>query len=237
MDTILDKLSQKFTAQEIIKANSEADAKALERVQEQVQQYNNCLEEMKKVNGQTKLALSEIERTLQTGLENFKNAEIPTDSITRLVEDSLAQIKALQNDSIDVQNALEEKFAKQYIDLQGIIEDELTEQSENIQGILEAKMTKMNGDMQAMVEAKFADVNAEITDYIHKECVKVYRNVQAVQVDENEKQTTELTREISQAAKKAKAAWGVSIATLFFSAIATVGVVFELLVVFGILTF
>ena len=49
MDTILDKLSQKLTATEIIKANSEADAKELERIQEQVQQYNDCLEEMTSV--------------------------------------------------------------------------------------------------------------------------------------------------------------------------------------------
>ena len=207
MDTILDKLSQKLTAQEIIKANSEADAKALERVQGQVQQYNDCLEEMKKVNGQTKMALSEIEKTLQAGLENFKNAEIPTDSITSLVEESLAQIKALQKDSVDVQSALEEKFAKQ------------------------------GEALQAVVEESVSKVNAEVTDYVHKECVKVYRNIQAVQIEENGKQTEELTTQITKVAGKAKAAWGVSIATLVFSVLATVGVVFELLVMFGILRF
>ena len=207
MDTILDKLSQKLTAQEIIKANSEADAKALERVQGQVQQYNDCLEEMKKVNGQTKMALSEIEKTLQAGLENFKNAEIPTDSITSLVEESLAQIKALQKDSVDVQSALEEKFAKQ------------------------------GEALQAVVEESVSKVNTEVTDYVHKECVKVYRNIQAVQIEENGKQTEELTSQIAKATGKAKAAWGVSIATLVFSVLATVGVVFELLVMFGILRF
>ncbi|MBQ7919709.1 MAG: hypothetical protein IJ324_07205 [Lachnospiraceae bacterium] len=207
MDTILDKLSQKLTAQEIIKANSEADAKALERVQGQVQQYNDCLEEMKKVNGQTKMALSEIEKTLQAGLENFKNAEIPTDSITGLVEESLAQIRALQKDSVDVQSALEEKFAKQ------------------------------GEALQAVVEESVSKVNTEVTDYVHKECVKVYRNIQAVQIEENGKQTEELTTQIAKVAGKAKAAWGVSIATLVFSVLATIGVVFELLVMFGILRF
>ncbi|MBQ8823102.1 MAG: hypothetical protein IJZ82_10690 [Lachnospiraceae bacterium] len=199
MDTILDKLSQKFTAQEIIKANTEADTKALERIQEQVQQYKNCLEEMKKVNGQTKATLSEIEKTLQAGLDNFKNAEIPTDSITRLVEESLAQIKALQKESVDMQSMLDEKLAKQ---------------SENL-----------------------AAANAEVTDFVHKECVKVYRNVQAVQVEENGKQTEALTAEIAKVAGKAKAAWGVSVATLVFSIVATAGVVFELLIMLGIIRF
>lgn len=207
MDTIFDKLSQKFTAQEIIKANTEADAKALERIQNQVQQYNDCLEEMKKVNGQTKTTLSEIEKTLQAGLDNFKNAEIPTDSITRLVEESLAQIKALQKESVDMQDVLEEK------------------------------LTKQAEDIQAAVEEKVAKVSGEVTDYVHKECVKVYRNVQAVQVEENGKQTEALTAEIAKATGKAKAAWGVSIATLVFSVLATAGVVFELLVMFGILRF
>lgn len=207
MDTILDKLSQKLTAQEIIKANTEADAKALERVQSQVQQYNDCLEEMKKVNGQTKMTLSEIEKTLQAGLENFKNAEIPTDSITSLVEESLAQIKALQKESVDVQSALEEKFAKQGEALKSVVEESVSK------------------------------VNTEVTDYVHKECVKVYRNIQAVQVEENGKQTEELTAQIAKVAGKAKAAWGVSIATLVFSVLATVGVVFELLIMFGIIRF
>ncbi len=207
MDTILDKLSQKFTAQEIIKANTEADTKALERIQEQVKQYNNCLEEMKKVNGQTKQTLSEIEKTLQAGLDNFKNAEIPTDSITHLVEESLAQIKALQKESVDLQGVLDEKFAGQ------------------------------NEALVAAVEEKCVSANAEVTDFVHKECVKVYRNVQAVQVEENGKQTEALTAEIAKVTKKAKAAWGISVATLVFSILATAGVVFELMIMLGIIRF
>lgn len=207
MDTILDKLSQKFTAQEIIKANTEADTKALERIQDQVQQYNNCLEEMKKVNSQTSQTLSEIEKTLQAGLDSFKNAEIPTDSITGLVEESLAQIKALQKESVDMQSILEEKFAEQ------------------------------GQEIQAAVGEAFAKGNSEVTDFVHKECVKVYRNVQAVQVEENGKQTEALTAEIAKATDKAKAAWGVSIATLVFSVLATAGAVFQLLVTLGVIRF
>ncbi len=207
MDTILDKLSQKFTAQEIIKANTEADTKALERVQEQVQQYNNCLEEMKKVNGQTQQTLSDVEKTLQTGLEKFKNAEIPTESITKLVEESLAQIKALQNESVDLQSILDEKFAKQAEALQSVLEE------------------------------KCGGGNSEITDFVHKECVKVYRNMQAVQIEENNKQTESLTEEIAKATDKAKAAWGVAVATLVFSVLTTAGAVFQLLVTLGVIRF
>ena len=47
MDTFMDKLAQKFTAQEIIKANSAAEAAELQRTREQVEKYNDCLQEMK----------------------------------------------------------------------------------------------------------------------------------------------------------------------------------------------
>ena len=207
MDTILDKLSQKFTAQEIIKANTEADTKALERIQDQVQQYNNCLEEMKKVNNQTKQTLSEVEKALQTGLEKFKNAEIPTESITSLVEESLAQIRALQKESVDMQSTLDERLAKQ------------------------------NDELQAAVEEKIAKGSSEITDFVHKECVKVYRNMQAVQMEENSKQTATLTAEVYKAVDKANAAWCVSIATLVCSVLATAGAVFQLLVTLGVIRF
>lgn len=207
MDTILDKLSQKLTAQEIIKANSEADAKELERIQSQVQQYNNCLEEMKKVNGQTALMLSRIEETLQAGLDNFKNAKIPTEGITELVEESLTQLRTLKAESFDAQSSLEEA---------------LSARSEEMQTILKEAMEK---------------IPCEINDHVHKECVKVYRNVQAVQIEENNKQTETLTEEIRKNSKKGKVSLGISVATLVCSALAVLGVVFELLIMFGIVGF
>lgn len=207
MDTILDKLSQKFTAQEIIKANTEADTKALERIQEQVQQYNDCLIEMRQVNNQTRQALMDVERTLQAGLDNFKNAEIPTDSIARLVEESLAQLKTLKNENVDVQ------------------------------GMLEQKLSQQGEELTALLAEKLVSGNAEVTDFVHKECVKVYRNVQAVQVEENNKQTEAITAEITKVAGRAKAAFNISLATLVFSVAAAAGVVFELLIMLGIIRF
>ena len=43
MDTFMDKLAQRLNAQEIIKANSAADAAQLERYKEQVLQYEKYL--------------------------------------------------------------------------------------------------------------------------------------------------------------------------------------------------
>ena len=65
MDTFMDKLAQKFTAQEMIKANAAAEAAELQRTRDQVKKYNDCLQEMKQVNDNTKEALAQIEKALR----------------------------------------------------------------------------------------------------------------------------------------------------------------------------
>ena len=46
----MDKLAQKFSAQEMIKANSQAEAEELKRLQMQVSEYEKILQEMRKLN-------------------------------------------------------------------------------------------------------------------------------------------------------------------------------------------
>ncbi|MCX4378676.1 MAG: hypothetical protein OSJ61_21280 [Lachnospiraceae bacterium] len=46
----MDKLAQKFSAQEIIKANSQAEAEEMKRLQLQVAEYEKILQEMRKLN-------------------------------------------------------------------------------------------------------------------------------------------------------------------------------------------
>ena len=72
---------------------------------------------------------------------------------------------------------------------------------------------------------------------MHKECVKVYRNIQAVQEAESAKMEENLQKEIAKVVAKQRGSLGVSITTLIFSIAACVGVVFELLVIFGLITF
>ncbi|MDE6166854.1 MAG: hypothetical protein K2G28_00145, partial [Acetatifactor sp.] len=59
MDMFMDKLAQKLTAQEIIKANTAADTEELNRVKNQLQEYNDCLEKLGKL-------IDEAEGRLQT---------------------------------------------------------------------------------------------------------------------------------------------------------------------------
>ena len=47
MDTFIDKLAQKRNAQEIIRANTAAEAQKMEKLEKQVEAYEGLLQEMR----------------------------------------------------------------------------------------------------------------------------------------------------------------------------------------------
>ena len=159
MDTFMDKLAQKFTAQEMIKANSAAEAAELQRVRDQVKKYNDCLQEMKQVNDDTQATLAQINETLAAGMEQFKNAEIP--------------LEGMSND---------------------------------------------------------------IMDFVHKENVKVYRNVQAVVVEELKKQNEELGAKLDAMSKTQRTTRNVAVSAMFFALLAAAALAAQLLIQFGIVS-
>ena len=67
MDNFMDKLAQKYNAQEMIRANAQAEASEMQRLQEQVAAYEGILQDMRKLN--------------------YKNSEL-TDRIYALVDES-----------------------------------------------------------------------------------------------------------------------------------------------------
>ena len=159
MDTFMDKLAQKFTAQEMIKANSAAEAAELQRTREQVKKYNDCMQEMKQVNDDTKAALVQIQETLAAGMDQFKNAEIPLEGISN-----------------------------------------------------------------------------EIMDFVHKENVKVYRNVQAVVVDELNKQNEMLSTKLDAMVKTQRTTRNFALSAMIFALLAAAALAAQLLIQFGIVS-
>ena len=77
MDNFMDKLAQKFSAQEVIKANSQAEAAEMKKLQLQVAEYEKILQEMRKLN--------------------YKNSEI-SDRIDGLFGESANKIQGLQEE-------------------------------------------------------------------------------------------------------------------------------------------
>jgi hypothetical protein len=189
MDTFMDKLAQKFTAQEMIKANAAAEAAEPQRTREQVKKYNDCLQQMKQVNDDTKATLVEIEKTLAAGMEQFKKAEIPLEGLNALVESSLEKIQELQIGTDSVQENL-----KSHIDT----------------------------------------VSCSITDFVHKENVKVYRNVQAVVVDELKKQNEELDAKFESLSRTQRTTRNLAASAMIFALFSAAALAAQLLIEFGI---
>lgn len=121
MDGFTDSLSQRFkTPQDMINANSQADAEEMKNLQEQVEKYEGVLDK-----------INETVDTLDKKIDEIKPAEAPV---------------------IDT----------------------------------EEYTTKLSG------------VEGKLQEHIHKENVRVYRNVQASVVDELSKQTEELSEKINK---------------------------------------
>lgn len=193
MDMFMDKLAQKLTAQEMIKANTAADTEELNRLKSRVADYNECLEKLQKL--------------IDEGSAKLENVQTVNGSeINRLVEESIQKIKALQQDT----RGLEQ--------LQKALTEQLDAMDKNISARLEETLKSQSGE-------QLSEKLDGMEENVHRECVKVYRNVQAVIVEENGKQNTmieEMGAKAKSAEGKAKLILGISVGTLIVSLIGTI---------------
>lgn len=165
MDNFMDKLAQKLNAQEVIKANSQAEAAEMKKLQMQVAEYEKILQEMRKLN--------------------YKNAEL-SEKIDVMVGENAGRIKDLQEEELRLLSVLRDVTDEQIRNR----EDELAKKEEEKLAAIQDTEEKTKRDMDT-VENLFKRSD----DFVHKENVKVYRNVQAVVIDELKKQTDALVQE------------------------------------------
>lgn len=188
MDTFMDKLAQKLTAQEMIKANAAADAAELSRLREKTAEYEALLAEMKKSSEQNAASADKMELGAAKVEENATKAQ-------ELLAAGIEKINEIQKKEQD---------------------------SEELKALLQNLE-------QAQAELKKSQLEQfeQLTDHVHKENVKVYRNVQAVVVDEASKQNETNGKVLSSLSGKLGAVLGISIVALLT---AVAGVVFQILV-------
>ncbi len=182
MDNFMDRFVQKFDSQEMIRANSAADAAELESVEkqltlfkEQMEKYDGCLQEMRKLN------LANIESAQGVQKLADKAGERIGQTVGEVEAESVSRIKQTSELSIDgINKTVSESLAK------------IAEIKENSGSIEE--ITGIMTDLQTKLESLFKGME----DFLHTDNVKVYRNVQAAMIEELEKQTEDL--KIAQAA-------------------------------------
>lgn len=201
MDNFMDKIAQKLSAQEAIRANAAADAAQMEKLESQVAEYDACMKEMRKLN-----------------LKNAENEQKLNELLVRTggqLEDSLnnysRQLESLtQKNAAQIQKLVEEAFLK----LQGTKSEE--EKDDEVKQSIE-ELRKTAGSNMEKLQELFGNAD----EFVHKENVKVYRNVQAAVVEELEKQTQallsakdELIENISAQGDKNKKTFIINIITL-----------------------
>lgn len=143
MDNFIDKLAQKFTAGEVIKANQAAEEGELRRLREQVAEYERCLQEMRKLQ-----------------MRNTEAAE----SLKELLEQGKADIRGLADESL---NKITRLTAPEGSDKR-----------------IEETLDKLIATAEKN-QKEIAEWFRQADDFLHKENVKVYRNVQAVVTEES----------------------------------------------------
>lgn len=183
MDTFMDKLAQKLNAQEMIKANSAADAEEMDQLKNQLREYDECLAQMQQANKEL--------RAVNHAMETLMSETIAPE-VTKLSEESVAAIRKMQQENT-------EKLQQEYTTKL----EEIRQNTEELEELRKHLDEKLDG----------SDEN------VHKECVKVYRNVQAAVVEENEKQTEAIAGKIKESLNgKLNGVLGVSIAALLVAA-------------------
>jgi len=187
MDNFMDKLAQKFNAQEMIKANSQAEAAEMKKLQLQVAEYEKILQEMRKLN--------------------YKNAEL-TEKIDGLVGENAGKLQGLQEDEQKLLNLLRDLTEEQTRNR----EEEFSRKEEEKQGaVVEAQAQSKE------IVSRTQELFAHSEDFVHKENVKVYRNVQAVVVEELKKQTDTLCQENARLASRMNVVMAFSLITMLLA--------------------
>ena len=176
MDNFMEKLTHKFSATDLIKANSQADAAELESKKEQLMRFES---QMEKVDN----ALSDIRelnlRNVESAQEVQNLAKASSEKITQTVgtleSESVSRIKETSDLSIaGINKTVDESIAK-IEQIRGAAEN--TEALNESLNALSDKLVKMRGEME---------------EYLHTDHVKIYRNVQVSMNEEFEKRTAEI---------------------------------------------
>ena len=203
MDNFMDKLAQRFSAQEVIKANSQAEAAEMKKLQLQVAEYEKILQEMRKLN--------------------YKNSEL-SEKIDGLVGENANKIQGLQEEETKLLATL-----RKLTDEQTRIREEELAQKEAERADENRKTEEQKQQLTSLEERM-----KQTDEFVHKENVKVYRNVQAVVVDELKKQTETLLLENQKLGSKLNTVTILSIFAILFS---VAGIVLQIIFGMNLLSF
>lgn len=276
MDMFMDKLTQKLTAQEIIRANTAADTAELNRLKNQVAEYNECLERLQKLvsegedklrrdggepgqlHGQVAELLGNMDKAIVDQLCNMDKAMADQlDGVEQKVTEQLSGMEKTVTGRLDGAetkvtgrldgveksvagkldgvektvtgrlDGMEKSVAGRLDGVEKTVADRLKGVEQGVAKQFEAMTQTLDGklaNIESQGDVKFDDKLTERLDAIdentHREGVKIYRNVQAVVLEESGKQSEtakEIGASVDRVRSKLNLIFGISLAALFFS--------------------
>lgn len=164
MDNFIDKLAQRFTAGEVIRANSAAEERELKKLREQVAEYERCLQEMRKIQMTNTQSAQQLHDLMVESSE----------SIHKLVKESLDKVAAIQLETQEQKAEANKSVEKATVTVEEM-ETKVVEMQQTVANLI-TSLEKNQKEISHWFE--------QADDFLHKENVKVYRNVQAVVVEE-----------------------------------------------------
>lgn len=212
MDNFIDRLAQKFIAGEVIRANSAAEEREMKKLREQVAEYERCLQEMRK-----------IQLTNTQSAQNLHDMMVENAAgIRKLTQESLGKLANVQLEA-DAQNADAKKAVDAAATAMAKMEEQVLKMQETVASLSE-DLNKNQAEMKECFE--------KADDFLHKENVKVYRNVQAVVVEEVGNKAQEIIKASEEAASKASKP--VLVFAVLGFIVAAAGLVFQIFEYMGI---
>ena len=134
MDTFIDKLAQRFSAQDMIRANLAAEAKETRKLREKMESYESLLQEMRQINLKNMESAERVNSILQEGtftdkdylMEVFAQKEEVLNAGFAKMEELLhtENVKVYRNVQAAIQNSLEEQTTKLLEEQQKKIEEQ-----------------------------------------------------------------------------------------------------------------
>lgn len=221
MDNFMDKITQKLNSQDMIRANGAAEAAEMENLEnqvavfkEQMEKYDDCLQEMRKLNLKNIESAQGVQDLAEQASEKLEKTvgEVESISVSKIQQTSDLSIAGIQQTSdasiAGINQAVSQSLAKIAEIKDSTDNDNLEKMTEAVSGLLTKQDEAFKG----------------LEDFLHTDNVKVYRNVQAAMIEELEKQTNELQQNQEKILKSVKVMLPFTIITMVFS-LATLGII------------
>ena len=322
MDNFMDKLAKRFNAGEMIRANAQAEARDMKRLQERTAEYENMMREMRRLNLKNVEVTEQVQQLIQCGIEQFEGYGTSENAVGKKMEELQGDLTAMKEELLDNESAMEhllEDFHRELSEMnQGIgnIRTDLSEMNQEIGsartdlagmnqeigsvrtdlsgiyqeiGSARTDLSGMHSDLSAMggsvntLQYQFAgfdnsmrileqtvqesmnkgidadalasimdgiremremiagagasaeQANKKLEEHVHRENVRVYRNVQAALVDEAGKKAREMNTRLDQMEGTLKKNGGLKVMVVITMLAALVSATLQVLMMLGMM--